>query len=371
MQSNVTFPSKRLMLSLFVCSVLPILLMGRSFLQSDNIFSSLVSIGFGIIFTLLCFVPFYSIKHRTRLDFSAFAKNISQTGFLFVSAYYCMYFTVITVSFLIRFGDMFVSGVNPNADTRVIAFLILCICVYGASKGINPLSRVSIFVFAFLIVAFAVIFFGNIKSFEFAPNSTFIEKYRFIHNPVSKISYILYNLRNIQNNFADCLIFAFLPVIFGFNSTSTKNLSVKHHVITTLVIFGTLALTLLFTDFVTGAYSAQQPFSVQLLSKTAYFGDMKGFDSFYLAAVTSCVFVFETAVLISVSNCIVNTSSKKTLLFVAIIALIMFVLFICADSYNAVKELLLNNIFLSALNFISALLIPIIYLFVYRRKLYD
>ena len=81
MQSNVTFPSKRLMLSLFVCSVLPILLMGRSFLQSDNIFSSLASIGFGIFFTLLCFVPFYSIKHRTRLDFSAFAKNTSQTGF--------------------------------------------------------------------------------------------------------------------------------------------------------------------------------------------------------------------------------------------------------------------------------------------------
>ena len=99
MQSNVTFPSKRLMLSLFVCSVLPILLMGRSFLQSDNIFSSLASIGFGIFFTLLCFVPFYSIKHRTRLDFSAFAKNTSQTGFFFVSSYYCMYFTVITVSF--------------------------------------------------------------------------------------------------------------------------------------------------------------------------------------------------------------------------------------------------------------------------------
>lgn len=165
MQSNITFPSKRLMLSLFVCSSLPIFLMGRNFLQSDNIFSSLVSIGFGIFFTLLCFVPFYSIKYRTRLDFSAFAKNISKTGFLFVSAYYCMYFTVITVSFLIRFCDMFVSGVNPDADTKVIAFLILCICVYGASKGMNPLSRVSIFVFAFLIIAFAVIFFGNIKSF--------------------------------------------------------------------------------------------------------------------------------------------------------------------------------------------------------------
>ena len=330
MQSNVTFPSKRIMLSLFVCSVLPILLMGRSFLQSDNIFSSLASIGFGIFFTLLCFVPFYSIKHRTRLDFSAFAKNTSQTGFFFVSSYYCMYFTVITVSFLIRFCDMFVSGVNPDVNTKVIAFLILCICVYGASKGINPLSRVSIFVLAFLIIA-----------------------------------------SNIRSNVADCLIFAFLPVIFGFNSTSTKNLSIKQPVITTLIIFGTLMLTLFFADFVIGAYSAQQPFSVQLLSKTAYFGDMKGFDSFYLAAVTACIFVFVTAVLISVSNCIVNKSSKRTLVFVSIIAFIMFVLFVCADSYNAVKELLLNNIFLTALNFISALLIPIIYLFVYRRKLYE
>ena len=97
MQSNVTFPSKRFMLSLFVCSVLPILLMGRSFLQSDNIFSSLASIGFGIFFTLLCFVPFYSIKHRTRLDFSAFAKNTSQTGFFFVSSYYCMFIYLIYI----------------------------------------------------------------------------------------------------------------------------------------------------------------------------------------------------------------------------------------------------------------------------------
>ena len=102
MQSNVTFPSKRLMLSLFVCSVLPILLMGRSFLQSDNIFSSLASIGFGIFFTLLCFVPFYSIKHRTRLDFSAFVKNTSQTGFFFVSSYYCMFIYLFYIPCFMR-----------------------------------------------------------------------------------------------------------------------------------------------------------------------------------------------------------------------------------------------------------------------------
>lgn len=242
-----------------------------------------------------------------------------------------MYFTVITVSFLIRFCDMFVSGVNPDVDTKVIAFLILFICVYGASKGINPLSESSIFVLAFLIIAFAVIFFGNIKSFEFAPNSTFVTP----------------NFSNIRSNVADCLIFAFLPVIFGFNSTSTKNLSIKQPVITTLIIFGTVMLTLFFTDFVIGAYSAQQPFSVQLLSKTAYFGDMKALTAFYLAAVTACIFVFVTAVLISVSNCIVNTSSKRTLVFCfdncAYNVCFCFCLY---DSYNAVKELLLNNIFL-------------------------
>ena len=67
MQSNVTFPSKRLMLSLFVCSVLPILLMGRSFLQSDNIFSSLASIGFGIFFhaVVLCSFLFDKAQNKT------------------------------------------------------------------------------------------------------------------------------------------------------------------------------------------------------------------------------------------------------------------------------------------------------------------
>ncbi len=149
---------------------------------------------------------------------------------------------------------MFVSG-YPDVDTRVIVFLILCICVYGASKGINPLSRVSIFVLAFLIIAFAVIFFGNIKSFGLHRTAPLLD-------PIFQIFGAM-----LQT----CLIFAFLPVIFGFNSTSTKNLSIKQPVITTLIIFGTLMLILFFTDFVIGAYSAQQPFSVQLFVKNRIF----------------------------------------------------------------------------------------------------
>ncbi len=172
---------------------------------------------------------------------------------------------------------MFVSGVNPDVDTKgdcLSDTLHLCLrCIKGDKSAFKSQH---FFVFAFLIIAFAVIFFGNIKSFEFAPNSTFVTS----------------DFSNIRSNVADCLIFAFLPVIFGFNSTSTKNLSIKQPVITTLIIFGTLMLTLFFADFVIGSYSAQQPFSVQLLSKTAYFGDMKGFDSFYLAAVTACIFCF-------------------------------------------------------------------------------
>lgn len=190
------FSVKRLMLSLFVCSVLPILLMGRSFLQSGNIFQVLCQSD-SEYSSHCCALFLLFDKAQNKTWFLSLCKNTSQTGFFFVSSYYCMYFTVITVSFLIRFCDMFVSGVNPDSDTKVIAFLILCICVYGASKGINPLSRVSIFVFAFLIIAFAVIFFGNIKSFEFAPNSTFVTP----------------DFSNIRSNVADCLIFAFLPVI--------------------------------------------------------------------------------------------------------------------------------------------------------------
>lgn len=354
MQTNVTFPSSRLMLTLFVCGLLPVLLSGHNFLQSDSLFANITAALFGVFFLLLCFVPIYFIKHRTRLDFSAFAKQGSKIGFFFVSAYYAIYFAVISVSFLIRYGDMFKAEINPDANTGFMVFIILCVGVYGASKGINPLSRVSIFAFAVLITAFAVIISGSIKSFDFETNR----------------NYILTDFSGIKTDIADCLVFSFLPVIFAFTSTSTKKLRVRNAVIVSAAIYFAVLSTMFFTAFVNGAYAENRQFSIPLLSKTAAFGDMKGFDSFYLCAVTVCVFVLITALLISFSNCFDGTVQRKTLWFVSGFALIIFILFICAEQYNAVKELLTNSVFLTLLNFAAALVIPGLYLFIYRRKLY-
>lgn len=55
---------------------------GAELFAERQYFSSLASIGFGIFFTLLCFVPFYSIKHRTRLDFQPLQKHIANGLFL-------------------------------------------------------------------------------------------------------------------------------------------------------------------------------------------------------------------------------------------------------------------------------------------------
>lgn len=64
---------------------------GAELFAERQYFSSLASIGFGIFFTLLCFVPFYSIKHRTRLDFSAFAKTHRKLAFsLFLHIIVCI-----------------------------------------------------------------------------------------------------------------------------------------------------------------------------------------------------------------------------------------------------------------------------------------
>ena len=57
----------------------------------------------------------------------------------------------------------------------------------------------------------------------------FIEKYRFIHNPVSKISYILYNLRNIEfEDASQILISSYLNInsnLTGSVLTLKKNIS--------------------------------------------------------------------------------------------------------------------------------------------------
>lgn len=48
----------------------------------------------------------------------------------------------------------------------------------------------------------------------------FIEKYRFIHNPVSKISYILYNLRNIEfEDASQILISSYLNINSNLTSS--------------------------------------------------------------------------------------------------------------------------------------------------------
>lgn len=59
----------------------------------------------------------------------------------------------------------------------------------------------------------------------------FIEKYKFIHNPVSKISYILYNLRNIEfEDASQILISSYLNInsnLTGSVLTLKKNISKK------------------------------------------------------------------------------------------------------------------------------------------------
>ncbi|MGN0502021.1 MAG: GerAB/ArcD/ProY family transporter, partial [Ruminococcus sp.] len=269
---------------------------------------------------------------------------------IFVSAFYCLYFVFTAEYFLIKYCDMFSKKLNSEANIFAVAFVLLAVCVYAAYKGTNAIARCSIFIFAFSFIVLALIFTGNISNLEIN-NADFVfsgQKSDFI------------------NNTSFFLTPAFTAVIFAVLSGYTKNFrsgQIVFSVVVTAIVFG---LILFFTTFVLGEYAFAQDYRCFLLSKTTHFGDVGGFDSLYLSISLQTVFLAISLILTCICKSTGKSSSLPTVL---IFSVIIFVLFICAYHFNAVKELLTNHFLLNILSFISAVAIPVFYLFAFGRRI--
>lgn len=345
MNTQAPFSSVRLAVALFVCGFSPLLL----FNFSDTDFTTCaLSALFGFALVLFCFVPSAVIKRRTGLDFITLAKRATPSGIIFVFSYYALSLVFTATGFLLRYADMFSNSLNSQTNVYVLAVLLLLACIYAAHKGISVLTRSAVFIFALMTLFILLISCGNISNLNFNANvRALTPSYAsFIHN----ISLIFST--------------SFIAVIFAFNSHKTNKFSIRQIVIMTSALLLCALIFLFFISFSLGDYANRQPYQLYLLSKTANFGGVMGMDSLYLAAVTSGTFILISAVLLSLKQCGEGAGNMKILL---LFALIIFVLFVCAESYNSVKEILTNPYILNTLNLISAVIIPAIYIFSSRK----
>lgn len=350
MQTKIKFPSKRLLLLIFLAGVSVILLESFEIPKGTSFLFDFLTMISGFLITALFFIPSAIIKSRTDLDFMSFAHIKTPNAIIFISAFYCMYFVYTAEYFLLKYCDMFSKKLNSEANIFAVALVLLAVCIYAAYKGTNAIARCSIFIFVFSFIVFVLIFVGNISNLEInATNFSFSGQ---------KTDFI--------NNTSFFLTPAFTAVIFAVLSGYTKNFRPRQIVFSIIITTIIFALILFFTTFALGEYAFAQDYRCFLLSKSTQFGDVGGFDSLYLSISVLTVFLVISLIL----TCICKSTGKSSSLpIITVFSTIIFVLFICANYFNAVKELLINHYLFNILTFVSAVVIPTFYLIAFRRRL--
>ena len=352
MQTKIKFPSKRLLLLIFLAGVSVILLESFEIPKGTSFLFNLLTLICGLSITALFFIPSAIIKSRTDLDFMSLAHIKTPNAIIFISAFYCLYFVYSAEHFLVKYCDMFSKKLNSEANIFAVALVLLAVCIYAAYKGTNAIARCSIFIFAFSFIVLVLIFTGNISNIEIN-----IKDFSFSGQK-----------NDFINNTSFFLTPAFTSVIFAVLSGYTKNFRPRQIVFSVIITAIVFALILFFTTFALGEYAFAQDYRCFLLSKTTHYGNVGGFDSLYLSVSVLTVFLAISLIL----TCICKSTGKSSSLpIILIFSIIIFILFIYANNLNAAKELLINHYLFNILTFVSAVVIPTIYLIAFGRRLND
>lgn len=339
MNGNTKIPLGQLMISIFLCMT-SILIM-QNFYQKSS-----MSFGFCVICILISFVvvfaffmPSLLLKQKSIRAVTLVKHSVNPFLSMLSATIYGMYFVYASVYFLLYYTEMIEQKLNPNADFSILVFLFLLCCVYAAIKGENTVTRCSVLIFAFSFLTLLLIFFGNISNLDFSSYS--------ISNKL--------NFNNMLENGSFYLTLSVTSVIFLCSSEKVKKLRKKYILVLT-AFSAVLALIIsFFCNFVLGTYGQQQSFSFFTLSKTAQIGVVNGFDALLLAMLTSTAFVLISLLLISTRKTAGQDSKNSIYVF----AVVVLVLFICAQTSQFLKNIILNTYVLNAFTFITAVIIPL------------
>ncbi len=345
-------PSKRMFLSFFICLTAIILLGNYDYLINSSFTFNIFTVLAGLLLSFMFFIPSMVIRKRTKLDFISFAHKVTPSGIIFISAYYTLYFIFTIEYFLIRYTDMFVKNINPDANKFVISLILLLVCLYSSCKGVNAITRSAIFIFVISFVSYILIFSGLINSLDFTHNSFEING----------------NSNDFLSNTLYFLTSSFIAVIFACISGKTKKFKQKYIAYTLISVALISLLFIFFMYFAIGDYTYNQGYQSFLLSKASQLGTLGGLDGLYLSITTLAVFLIISLILCCIKSTLGEYSNtKNTIVFTTII----YILYLCSGFFNSVEEILTNTLIFNILNLVSAVIIPSLYIMFFRRNLYE
>lgn len=336
----------QMMIALFVAVTGIVLIQNYSFVN-ESFISSVLSVIISLAVFLILIIPTRIISKKTDLSFIEFARRETPSAVFVISMVYSLYFVYAVVNFLLKYSSVFTSTGNRNDIGYVIALIMLAVCVFASSRGIGAVARCSLFVFAFAVIALALIFGGNTGFLDFS-------KFEFDFDGAQ-----------LQYSSAIFAMTAFSAVIFSFFEYKGKT-RIRSLVFFVAGIAVLLMLVVLFVFFALGNYGTMQSYQIFILSKAADFGNAGGIDSFHLSLCAMSVFILVSLCFICIGRAV---DKDENVWCMTAFACISYVLYLTAEQYNSVREIIMNPYVFVIFTAMVSFVIPIIYIAMLWRRL--
>lgn len=262
-------------------------------INSDATISYIISMGLTVILSL-------PAMYCVRKDKSPF--DIKWLSFL-----YFLYFSFTAAINVSRFSYFASTMLNPETQGWVFA-IIVCLCAfYGASLGIEALSRFSAFCFILLLIAICSVFLCNIETFDY------LNLYPIVKNSHQTM---LKNIIVFSSNTSEVALYLCLYRKVNGNAQ-------RHYIRAITIAYLTVFLLLLFIVAVMGNNATLQEFPFYSFFQISKFGSYERLDVLHISFWIMGVFVKAVAMVYCAAFSIQKKPSRKSCFAVSAVVFAM------------------------------------------------
>lgn len=349
MTDLIKFSSRRLMLTLMLCACSVVLLQNHNVSPRCSFSVNLLCMLGGLAVCAVLLIPSVIIKKRFDSDVPTLARQATPRLKIPLSCFYALYFTYVSSAFLLEYTDLFSHKYYPGVSPCVVGACLLGICVYAAFRGVNIITRIGIFLFAFALFTNALLFSGCVSSVDFQNGSFALSGT--VGEGLGTLCYF-------------CTP-AFIAVIYGSVAGQTRDFRFRQPLLSLLFTAVKFALVMFFVTFALGSYAERQNYQSFVLSRVAHFGGFAGVESIFIALATVSVMM-----VISLSFCCIGrfAGRERTLKTPLLFAAVLMTVSLVSRMNNSVKEIFASPALLFALTVAAAGVIPTAYIFIGGKK---
>lgn len=349
MQNEVKFSSRRLMLTLMLCACSVILLQNHNVSARNSFTVDLLCMLGGLAVCAVSFLPAIVLKKRFDSDVLSLISQATPKLKTPFALLYALYFTYVAAAFLLSYTDLFCQKYYPGVSPCMVGLCLLGVCVYAACKGVNIITRIGIFLFAFALLTNTLLFTGSASSLDLANGSLGFS----------------FDAEEAADTFLYFCTPVFAAALYACTAGQTRRFRFRQPLLSLLFTAIKFALVLFFVTFSLGSYAQRQSYQTFILSRVAHFGSFAGMESFFMSLLTLSVFT-----IIALSLCCIGRSagrSRSPRLTVSIAA-ILFVINLIAEWNDSFREIFSNSLVLLIFTAVVAVLVPTAYIWIGGKR---